>query len=141
MTLKEECARFLCNDLCEFCEPWEMCCTPEDLEELENMERKVISDEALTEAYYQAKNDRAQRMMINAIMRNRERIKTRTWQRKADKYKKNAKKKGYDLKQKGQTRKDCRIVPSDALGWDKLNMNIMGNKMHGIKVGYIFDVT
>lgn len=120
---------------------WETRGTIEDILELEEAERMVISDEALTEAYYQAKNDRAQRMMINAIMRNRERIKTRTWQRKADKYKKNAKKKGYDLKQKGQTRKDCRIVPSDALGWDKLNMNIMGNKIHGIKVGYIFDVT
>lgn len=120
---------------------WETRGTIEDILELEEAERMVISDEALTEAYYQAKNDRAQRMMINAIMRNRERIKTRTWQRKADKYKKNAKKKGYDLKQKGQTRKDCRIVPSDALGWDKLNMSIMGNKMHGIKVGYIFDVT
>lgn len=120
---------------------WETRGTIEDILELEEAERMVISDEALTEAYYQAKNDRAQRMMINAIMRNRERIKTRTWQRRADKYKKNAKKKGYDLKQKGQTRKDCRIVPSDALGWDKLNMNIMGNKMHGIKVGYIFDVT
>ena len=120
---------------------WETRGTIEDILELEEAERMVISDEALTEAYYQAKNDRAQRMMINAIMRNHERIKTRTWQRKADKYKKNAKKKGYDLKQKGQTRKDCRIVPSDALGWDKLNMNIMRNKMHGIKVGYIFDVT
>lgn len=120
---------------------WETRGMIEDILELEEAERMVISDEALTEAYYQAKNDRAQRMMINAIMRNRERIKNRTWQRKADKYKKNAKKKGYDLKQKGQTRKDCRIVPSDALGWDKLNMSIMGNKMHGIKVGYIFDVT
>ncbi len=120
---------------------WETRGTIEDILELEEAERMVISDEALTEAYYQAKNDRAQRMMINAIMRNRERIKTRTWQRKADKYKKNAKKKGYDLKQKGQTRKDCHIVPSDALGWDKLNMSIMGNRMHGIKVGYIFDVT
>lgn len=120
---------------------WETRGTIEDILELEEAERMVISDEALTEAYYQAKNNRAQRMMINAIMRNRERIKTRTWQRKADKYKKNAKKKGYDLKQKGQTRKDCAIVPPDALGWDKLNFKTMGTKLYGIKVGYIFDVT
>lgn len=120
---------------------WETRGTIEDILELEEAERMVISDEALTGAYYQAKNDRAKRMMINAIMRNRERIKTRTWQRKADKYKKNAKKKEYDLKQKGQTRKDCHIVPSDALGWDKLNLKTMGTKLYGIKVGYIFDVT
>lgn len=122
-------------------ENWEIYGTIEAIQELEEAERMVLADEALTEAYYQAKGNRAKRLQLTSLMKMKNRVKNMEWQKTADAYKKSCKKKGYDLKQKGQTRKDCRIVPSDALGWDKANMSIMGKKLHGIKVGYIFDVT
>lgn len=122
-------------------ESWEIRGTTEDILALEEAERMVVSDETLTEAYYQAKENRAKRLQLTSLMKMKNRVKNMAWQKTADAYKKSCKKKGYDFKQKGQTRKDCRIVPSDALGWDKVNMSIMGKKLHGIKVGYIFDVT
>lgn len=120
---------------------WETRGTIEDIRELEEAERMVMLDEALMSSYYQAKDNRAQRLYLASAMKMKNRVKTMAWQKTADAYKKSCKKKGYDLKQKSQTRKDCRIVPADALGWDKTNMSIMGKKLHGVKVGYIFDVT
>lgn len=120
---------------------WETRGTIEDIQELEEAERMVISDEDLTKAYYQAKDNRAKRLYYTSLMHQRNRIKNKSWQKAADAYKKSLKKKDYNLKQKGQTRKDSRIVPPDALGWDKIYLNTMGYKTHGIKTGYIFDVT
>lgn len=122
-------------------EIWETRGTIEDIYELEEAERMVIADEAIIEAKMDAKLARAQRIVDTMKHIQRERIKYKKWQKAADSYKRIAKKKGYAHKQKGQTRKDCSFVPADSLGWDKVNLNIMNRKIHGVKVGYIFDVT
>lgn len=130
------------QSLMDFCVPeeekWD---TEEEIRMLEEAEQMVIADEALIQSVTDAKAKRALKRDVDAHNKAKERVRTLGYQHKADAYKRTCKRKNYDLKYKGQTRRDCAIVPSDALGWDKLNMNIMGNKIHGVKVGYIFDVT
>lgn len=115
--------------------------TMEQIAELEAAEKLVIDEEIMTLVHNYKKLSRAQRRVANLAMKKRERVRTMAWQGKADHFKKNAKKKGYALKYKGQTCKAHPAVPADALGWDKCNFAIMGKKTYGIKVGYIFDVT
>lgn len=115
--------------------------TMEEIAELEAAERLVIDEDILAMVHNYSKLSRAQRRIINLAMKKRERVRTMPWQNKADHFKKNAKKKGYNLKYKGQTCKAHATVPADALGWDKCNFSIMGKKTYGVKVGYIFDVT
>lgn len=122
-------------------EPWEISGTMEDIAELEEAEMMVISDEVLMMAYNKAKQERAVRISNNKNHKAKERIKSRSYQKACDGFKHTCKKKGYNLKFKGQTRKDLRIVPSDALGWDKINLRTMGTKLYGVKVGAIFAMT
>lgn len=134
---------FICafEEVFENWDKWETRGTIEDIHNLETAERMVMADEAMIQEFFQSKMARSMRRINNAKHKASDRVRTRSYQRKADAYKRNCKKKGYDLKQKGQTRKAHAIVPSDALGWDKIGMEVMGEKLHGIKVGYIFAVT
>lgn len=120
---------------------WETRGCIDDIRDLETAERMIIAEEVIAQAFAENKIKRALRRDTNAHFKARERVRTMNYQHKADAYKRTCKRKQYDHKYKGQTRRDCAIVPPDALGWDKVNMNVMGNKLHGIKVGYIFDVT
>lgn len=122
-------------------ENWETRGTIEDIQELEEAERMVIAADKAIEDKLNAKLARAQQIVDTMKHIQHERIKYRSYQRAADNYKKIAKKKGYAHKQKGMTRKDCAIVPADSLGWDKINLDVMNKKIHGVKVGYVFDVT
>lgn len=115
--------------------------TMEQIAELEAAERLVIDEEILALVHNYNKLSRAQRRVVNLAMKKREKVRTMAWQSKADNFKKNAKKKGYNLKYKGQTLQAHPSVPSDTLGWDKCNFITMGKKTHGVKIGYIFDVT
>ena len=129
------------SEVFEDWEKWETRGTIDDVKDLETAERMVMAEEAILHAHIENKLTRAQRRVVNLAMKKRERVRTMAWQGKADHFKKNAKKKGYVLKYKGQTCKAHPTVPADALGWDKCNMSIMGKKTYGVKVGYIFDVT
>lgn len=122
-------------------EMWETRGCIDDIRDLEAAERMVMAEEAIAQGFAEAKIKRAIKRDVDAHNKDKERVRTLNYQRKADVYKRTCKRKNYDLKYKGQTRRDCAIVPPDSLGWDKVNMSIMGYKLHGVKVGYIFDVT